>query len=416
MQPTESNPIATPEQHEVERRALRLLQHPIVQRTREEVRAHWLKTASPSPEMRACFDWAFEEVMFGAAVWSLNQDPQRPKVVTITRLRHKVGDLQVPGSRWGIDNPDSIYRVIPIDGNERYLIKGRVAEKRLTENYFTLWDRSMNTVDVLSGHDLVLDHDRRFAITVDSDPANGRANHIRSSPQAHEFYIRDVILDWATDVPNSLSIEKLGGPPKTPPRSEDEQAELTAQFMRAYADNTVRWNNQALEKPANTFSFTIDRETDGALRNQVYILGHFQLTDDQALVLNVRLGGAKYFLAPITNVWGTTNDIVNRTGSLNKAQSVANPDGTYTYVISVRDPGVHNWVDPSGMHEGILTLRWAEFPAGRPAADLGVESQVVPLARRRDVLAPGTKFVTLAERQQQVTERARAYARRLLDH
>jgi hypothetical protein len=274
----------------------------------------------------------------------------------------------------------------------------------------------MNTVDVLSGHDLVLDRDRSFAITVDGHPANGRPNHIRSSPQAHEFYIRDVILDWATDVPNSLSIERLGGPPKTPPRSEDEQAELTAHFMRAYADNTMRWNNQALEKPANTFRFTIDRETDGALRNQVYILGHFHLTDDEALVLNVRLGGAKYFLAPITNVWGTTNDIVNRTGSLNKAQSVANPDGTYTYVISVRDPGVHNWVDPSGMHEGILTLRWAEFPAGRPAADLGVESQVVPLARLRDVLPPGTKFVTPAERQQQVTERARVYVRRLLDH
>jgi hypothetical protein len=411
-----ANPIATDEQHEVERHALQLIQHPLLQRTREEVRAHWLQAAAPSAEMRACYDAAFEEVMFGAAVWSLNQDPQRPKVVTITRLPHKLGDLDVPGSRWGIDNPDSIYRVIPIDGHERYLIHGRVAERRLTENYFTLWDGNMNTVDVLSGHDLVLNPDRTFTITVDSDPAAGRPNHVRSAPQAHEFYIRDVILDWALDRPNTLRIEKLGGPPKTPPRSADDQAELTAQFMRAYADNTVRWNKQALEKPINSFRFTIDRDTDGALRNQIYILGHFQLRDDEALVLTVRTGGARYFVAPITNLWGTTNDIVNRTGCLNKAQSVANADGTYTYVVAVNDPGVHNWVDPCGLHEGILTLRWAEFPSGRPGPDVGVDSTVVSAGQLRKVLPPDTKWVTPAERQQQLAERARAYAWRLLDH
>lgn len=412
--PIVSNPIATADQHAVERRALELITHPLLRRTRDEVRAHWLAEAEPSPEMRACFDWAFEEVMFCAAVWSLNQDAQYPRVVTITRLPHKLGEVNVPGSRYGIDNPDSIYRVIPIDGSERYLLKGQVAEKRLTENYFTLWDRQMNTVAVFSGHDLVLDRDRNFTITVDSDPANGRANHIRSTSAAYEFYIRDVILDWSTDRANTLRVEKLG-PPKTPPRSEQDQAELTAQFMRAYADNTVRWNQQALNKPANSFAFTIDRDTDGALRNQIYILGHFRLQDDEALVLTVRLGGARYFIAPVTNIWGTTNDIVNRTGSLNKAQSCPNPDGSYTYVVSARDPGVYNWIDTGGTHEGILTLRWAEFAGGRPGADLGAEGRVVPLTRLTSVVAE-TSFITPAERQAQLAERARGYAWRLRDH
>ncbi len=411
----DTNPIATPEQHEVELRALRLMEHPIVRKAKEEVREHWLKAVSPNEELRARFDDSFEEVMFSAAVWSLNQDPQYPKVVTITRLPHTVGDLKIPGSRYGIDNPDSIYRVIPIDGNERYVIRGRVAEKRLVENYFTLWDKNMNTVDVLSGHDLVLGPDRSFTITVDSEPANGRPNHIRSSPKAHEFYIRDVILDWANDRPNTLSIEKLG-PPRRPPLTEEEQARLTAQYMRNFVDNTIRWNDQALRKPPNSFAFTIDRDTDGALRNQVYILGHFKLTDDEALILDVNTGGAKYFIAPITNLWGVTNDIVNRTASLNKAQSAANPDGTLTYVVSVKDPGVHNWLDPCDLHEGIITLRWAEFPSGRPSPDLSVKSRVVPLARLREELPEGTKFVTPEERRRQLEERARSYAWRLLDH
>ena len=412
----QTNPIATKDQAEVEREALGLVEHPTLRRTREEVRAQWLAKAAPSPEMQACFEAAFEEVMFCAAVWSLNQDPERPRVVTITRLAHELGGLRVPGSRYGLDNPDSIYRVIPIDGRERYRIRGRVAERRLTENYFTLWDRNMNTVAVFDGHDLELGPDRSFAISVDADPAGGRANHIRSSPEAHEFYIRDVILDWGCDLPNTLEVERLGAPPKTPPRSPDEQAELAARFMRQYAEHTLRWNQQALQHPANTFAFSIDRDSDGALRNQLYVLGHFRLRDEDALVVDVHLGGAAYFIAPITNLWGTSNEIVHRTASLNKAQSVPNPDGTYSFVVCVPDPGVHNWVDPCDLHEGILTLRWAEFPGGRPSPDLAVRSRVVPLAKLRGSLPDRTRFVTPVEREAQQDERARSYAWRLLDH
>lgn len=413
--PNPRNPIATEDQAWAEREALRLCEHPVVRRTREEVREHWLAKAAPGPEMRACFDACFEEVMFCAALWSLNQDPLRPRVVTITRLAHERGGRRIPGSRYGLDNPDSIYRVIPIDGRERYRIHGRVAERRLSENYFTLWDAEMNTVDVFDGHALELRPDRSFTIDVDADPAGGRRNHVRSSPQAHEFYIRDVILDWANDVPNTLSIERLGPPPTTPPRGEDENALLAARFMRQYADNTMRWNHQALQHPANTFAFTIDRDSDGALRNQVYILGHFRLRDEEALVVDLHLGGAAYFIAPITNLWGTSNDIAKRTASLNKAQALANPDGTLTFVVSVADPGVHNWVDPCDMHEGILTLRWAEFPGGRPSRDLAARGRVVPLARLRAELPPGTRFVTPAEREQQRALRARSYAWRLQD-
>jgi hypothetical protein len=408
-----SHPIATAEQHEHERRALELTQHPVVKEAFERVRAHWLEEAAPSPAMRACFGAAFEEVMFSAAVWSLNQDPLRPKVITITRLAHPLGDLRIPGSRWGIDNPDSIYRVIPISGSERYLIRGRVAERRMTENYFTLWDQKMNTVDVLSGGDLELEPDRSFTITVDSDAANGRPNHIRSAPEAHEFYIRDVMLDWSNDVPNDLSIERLGDPPSTPALTEDEQAELAASFMLRYADFTRTLINAMTRTPANEFSLAYSADKGGALRKQVYIGGHFRLDEDESLVINVSDGGARYFVVPIGNIWGTTLDIVDRSSSLNKAQSVPNADGTYTYVLSREDPGVFNWIDPCDMGEGILTLRMAEFPGGRPNEDLSATSRVVALSELRDTLPAETKWVTPTERAEQLAQRAAGYKRRL---
>jgi len=203
-----TNPIATEDQALIEKRAFEVLAHPLMRSTIADVRKSWPESVNPSPEMLACFQTAFPEVVYASAIWSLNTDKERPKVITITRLPHKLGSLDIPGSRWGLDNPDTVYRVIPISGDERYVIKGKVGKVRLTENYFSLWDPKMNSVAVLNGKDLMLEPDGSFTITVDSDPANGRINHIQSAPAAHEFYIRDVVMDWSQEMINELSIER----------------------------------------------------------------------------------------------------------------------------------------------------------------------------------------------------------------
>ena len=95
-------------------------------------------------------------------------------------------------------------------------------------------------------------------------------------------------------------------------------------------------------------------------------MGRFERAPDEAFVVDVSDGGAEYFTVPLSNIWGTTLDLVDRTGSLNKAQSVANEDGSYTYAISPVDPGVANWIDSDGRGEAILTLRMAEFGANGP--------------------------------------------------
>src|SRR5262249_14811331 len=279
--------------------------------------------------------------------------------------------------------------------------------------YFTLWDAKMNTVDVLSGHDLALNDDRTFTITVDASPADGRPNHIRSSPEAHELYIRDVMLDWARDEPNELRIERLGGPPPTPPTTRDAQARLTAEFMLRYANFTLGLSRGTLSRKPNEFALAYSADKGGALRNQFYVGGHFRLDEDEAFVVHVNDGGAAYFVVPLANVWGTTMDIVERTSSLNKAQSTPNADGTYTYVPWPGDPGVHNWLDTCGMREGMLTLRMAEFPGKRPRDDLSARGRVVKLERLRDELPEGTVRVSPEARARQRSQRAAAYKRRL---
>ena len=408
-----THPVATAEQHEQELAALELIKHPVVRAAYDRVYDHWLNILPPSDVMRACFDEAFEEVMFSAAIWSSNQDPLRPKVSVITRLAHTVHGRAIPGSRWGIDNPDSIYRVIPISGKEKYLIHGRVGKNRMTENYFTLWDENMGTVDVLDGNDLVCADDGSFTITVDSDPAGDRVNHVQSSPTAHEFYIRDVMLNWDIDDPNELTIERLGDAPTTAAMTEDEQAELTAKMMLHFATFTTQLSKGSFRRPANDFSLAVSGDNTGMLRNQVYVGGHFKLADDEAFVIDINDGGAAYFTVPIANIWGTTLDILNRTSTLNKAQSVANPDGTYTYVLCAKDPDVYNWLDTCGYPEGMLTLRMAEFPGKKPSLDLSAQGRVVKFADLANHLPEGTTYLDADSRAQQRAARAAAYSRRL---
>ena len=76
------------------------------------------------------------------------------------------------------------------------------------------------------------------------------------------------------------------------------------------------------------------------------------------------------------------------------------------------DPGVHNWLDPTDMHEGILTLRWAEFTGGKPSDSLGVSSSLVNLAEYQTTLSENKK-ISADQRQRISKERAASYAWRL---
>lgn len=406
------DPVATAAQHEQELAALELIEHPVVKAAYQSVAETWLGRAKATPAMRERFEDAFAEVMFSAAIWSSNQDKLRPKVSCITRLAHPVDGRRIPGSRWGIDNPDSVYRVIPISGDERYEIHGRVGEHRMTENYFTLWDAQMGTVDVLNGRTMQVDSDGSFTITVDADAANGRPNHVRTTSAAHEFYIRDVLLDWGRDDPNHVAVQRLGGPPVTPARTRDEQAEATAAMMAYFANFTGKLSHGVYKMPPNQFNLAWSADKVGAMRNQVYVMGRFELAPDEAFVVDVGDGGAEYFTVPLSNIWGTTLDIVDRTGSLNKAQSVTNEGGGYTYVIAPSDPGVANWIDSDGLGEAILTLRMAEFGESGPREDLGAHGRVVKLDLL-DTEVPHLPRVTAEQRKAELAERRSGYLRRL---
>ena len=136
-----SNPINSEAQVKHELEALEVFNLKEIQEHKEQVRSFWLDLVKPSEVMLSCFEKAFEEVMFGATIWALNQDPNYPKVITISRVPHEINNQKIPGSRWGIDNPDSVYRVIPIGDSQSYVIRGKLGQQLFNENQhlLSLW-------------------------------------------------------------------------------------------------------------------------------------------------------------------------------------------------------------------------------------------------------------------------------------
>ena len=121
------------------------------------------------------------------------------------------------------------------------------------------------------------------------------------------------------------------------------------------------------------------------------------------------MDGAKYFIAPITNIWGTTNNIVTKNGSLNNSQAKANQDGTYTFILSVNDPGVFNWLDPSGLSEGILTLRWSGFPNDLVGENLFAKSKVMLVSDALNEITDDHR-ISSEERLNQLQAREESYS------
>jgi hypothetical protein len=268
--------------------AQKILSDPEVVKVREQGEQDLLSAIpNPTPETRTHFKQAAAEIAFFGALNGLNDDPLRPHITFVGRPGRTVhGTLTLAPK--GIDeNPDSVYRVIPMDGVSTYLIRGHVAKNRPVVNEFSVLSDAWQTVGNLSSGDLKVEPDGSFSITVGPDSAAGRPNHIQTKPDANYMTIRDTLGDWATQRPNQLTVQRIAGPPDGPPLSHEQQLQKVITKIKRYFAETVKGHTRILARPASVFVQPEIKATDGMLITQAYSLGHFALAKDQALILTI---------------------------------------------------------------------------------------------------------------------------------
>jgi hypothetical protein len=413
-----TNPVATRDQRNAEALALKLMQAPEVLKATEVVKFQWRSVAGANVSAQAwsLFDQMIEEYVFANVLKAVSSDANYPKAIgNFYGPPHEWFDMQVPGTRLGGDGPDSLYVAIAVDPSAHTEVHGQwLAPKPADFNANLFAAVSFRTtLEILTGEQLQADEQGRFVITLDPDPARGRRNHIQTRPHAKWLFIRQTRSDWR-QVPSTLRVHRLE-PPAADPISEQEIIRRAVEYMVDDVPNTYWWQAMSLALAPNTTSGPFKTGAVGGLVTQSAGFGRVVLEDDEALIVKVGHGGAGFRDVVLLNYWYITPDYRAHTSSFTNTQSVDNGDGTTTYVVSLQDPGIHNWLDPAGLRETHLVFRWQLIPPGSPEGPPFIETQLVKFSELPDRLGSAVKTVTPEERQRQLRERREQFDLRFVD-
>jgi len=394
---------------------------------------------------------AVDEYALASAFSEQVLNPMDPVVVTQVAPPHSWYGLDVGGSRLLYDNPDTIYRFVPVNKTAEYVLTGRIYAGIPADTTFSVLEgTSGKTSSILTLADLDISADGTFVITVSGDPAApGQTNHLQLTSESTLIAARNTLGDWNTEDPMELEVQKVSGPRNSlfaqlggfvffgrlvndhpflaslasliPPlaiadsslvrgpltallmlvRGANQEAKYMALATTDSATGQLRQPN-VMTQPASNAEF---------LANQLQSNGYFQLANNEALVLTIDPGNAEYFTVPVYNDWTITGDYWNQQTSLNNYQAVPNGDGTYTMVVSVADPGVKNWVSTGGLNQGLISMRFQNLDPNSPDVP-SVQSAVVKLADLPGYLPPGTVFVTPVQRTAQLDARLAGFNKR----
>jgi len=363
---------------------------------------------------------AATSIAAASANYALSEDASRPAVVWTVNAPHRWFGISLPGSGFGIDNPDNVYQGFSVVGGKHYLLRGKMPKGGPVQLHLEVRDSipGMGEMLVEGGRQLAtiqseqmaFDPDGSFVIAVDGDPAGSGRNHLAIPGSGIvTVQIRQLLTDWAKQKPIEMQLEPVDPLPPAPPRDIPALARRSAEILDKIGPYWLDYDNRfVFSRPANVFG--APRLRPGG--RGVSCSGHFDLRDDEALVVTVDSLGARSRGFQTTDPWGVAYDYDRRTSSLNATQAVPNADGTFTYIIAARDPGYANWLDTGGFGSGIATLRWQVLGDNPDVTHAIRKVEKVPLAGLPELLGSPPRW-TKADRRRQQQDRAKAYAVRL---
>jgi hypothetical protein len=419
------SPLETDDEHDVEAIALRLLGSAAMAAQRADSRARLLADpAAATPDGLRTLDAALDHLAFAAALGGANSDPARPRIAWTLAAGRTSPRGKVPGSKYLIDNPDTVYRFVTVDGVSSYEIDVKVAAPGPAQFHFMLHDtmfsedtkKDLANLDQpiagLRDFEIRTEADGSYRVTIDPHPADGRPNHIQSDGDARLVWIRNSLDHWGVQTPQAMQVRRVAGPPAPPPMSEAEMALQAAAILNGGTDWLLALMNR-------TFAHVAEPNTVSAVFGRGGAWGYaaranFRLDDDEALVISLEAPPPGSYLGfQLTDPWQVSLEYIRTSGSLNNHQATADPDGGYHFVVAPKDPGVANWLDTSSLHDGGLLIRWQALPDVPDALSLAIRHVGVV---KRDALAsvlPETSAqVTSTNRERLNEARARAYSHR----
>jgi hypothetical protein len=291
----------------------------------------------------------------------------------------------------GSPNPDTVYRRAPVADTATYRLTGdRGNARQVTIMPFTETMQGFTPFDL---DELTLGPDGRFDVLVSTErPAGHDGDWWPLAPGTASLWLRSVSDRWGEERDPRIAITRLDTPARTRPSGDAVRRQLRA--LATMVERTVEYGmrhvDELIDEGFVNRMKTVDYGASGAMPLQHYHEGVFQLADDEALLVEVRLpDSVDYFSWSLTDRMLVTLDWTHAQTSLNRAQAEPDTDGVLRVVVCARDPGVANWMDTTGYRSGVLQCREigsVEVPE--------LTARVVPLASLEHELPDATRRVT----------------------
>ena len=338
------------------------------------------------------------------------RDPDYPQ---FTRFPNSV-------ARIGWDNPDSPYLVFPVRGDHTYRLRGNVASFDLvTVNVYSGMlghtpVTDIRTISSVVSDDLDIDDNGDFVLTLGTAPVEG--DWLKLEPDAYIVLVRRLLSDWErTDegVWEVLNLTTLGtGSPRPAARSVAQGLDDAVTQTRRLRELLTIAHRLTFQLASSPNEVSQPAKTDPNLPMaepvQAASRGYFKLKSDEALLVEAPVADCRYTGIQLANPWMESLDYASRQSSLNHRTAHVDADGRVRYVISLRDPGVQNWLDTAGWSEGSLCARWTlctEYPSG-------ITARLVKLAELDEHLPVDTPRIQPEQRARIVAARQAAISRR----
>jgi len=381
-----------------------------VQAARRQAAALWrigYGTDVPA-EAEPHFEQAMDEYVINYLLKGTACDTDYPRFVRDFQSPAEIAASGLPGARMGGDNPDNIYRLAAIAHGTAYRVTGRVVGLSGPDVSFSLmgnWGTSVG-IATIGLHELEVDADGRFTLTIDDQPAGTRRNHLTSAPHAKFLFVRDSLMDWATETALELAIERIGTPPRPPLTIEEKAAR--ACFRLTEDIPLYYWFTRMFSgRPVNSMTVPVKVSSFGGLATQTSSMGRLSLKADEAAIIRFDPAGATYVSLVDYDWWFRSIDVDSRQSSLTAATAVPDADGWISCVACREDPGVANWIDTGGFAETLPLVRWQGLPAEEVRGGPIAEVRVVK-CDRLDVELPDAERIDPAERARRLAVRKAA--------
>jgi Protein of unknown function (DUF1214) len=319
---------------------------------------------------------------------------------------------------FGFANPDDAYYMTVVDDRGEYLISGnrgsvRMLDFQICSNYMMCYGIGATSAKQLSpptcnynaDTDLVTDENGNFEVLLSPEkPANHTGNWWKLESGSVFILVRQRAYDWLAEEDARLAIERVDVP-AIRPRASAEELEQRLAMLPMWMEN---WSRLYLDfgkgvRDQGWVNKMGSNVQPGGVNLQQYIMGLFELADDEALILETEIPETcKYWMFHLTDELLNSIDPLHCQTSLNGHQAQLDSDGKFRAVISRVDPGVPNWLDSMGYAVGGIVGRWM-YASSYPVPEI----KKVKAADVRHFLPQDTPEVSTAQRDVMIRRRRR---------